>query len=191
MMLARRSSYGKGQYSSMFKHRQTWTVYCLSTKETEPTSSELLSGHDTWYTRQHFFQTVRPTTHLYLIARLRTHGALPPHSIRLENGHNFTFYLPSMYVLKIYIYADGLGSIRTVSLSIIIFSCIYVCVFVFSCLYAHALTIFIKDVRWFNLSNKPRRRRSPDGREFRNKFPYFSESTTENKSFQQLKVCSE
>jgi hypothetical protein len=33
------------------------------------------------------------------------------------------------------------------------------------------------------------RRRSPDGSEFRNKFPYFSESAIENKSFQQLKVC--
>jgi hypothetical protein len=42
-----------------------------------------------------------------------------------------------------------------------------------------------------NLLNKPRRRRSPDGSEFRNKFPYFSESTMENKSFQLLKVCGE
>jgi hypothetical protein len=30
-----------------------------------------------------------------------------------------------------------------------------------------------------------------DGSEFRNKFPCFSESTIENKSFQQLKVCRE
>jgi hypothetical protein len=32
---------------------------------------------------------------------------------------------------------------------------------------------------------------APDGSEFRNKFPYFSETTIENKSFQQLKVCRE
>jgi hypothetical protein len=73
--------------------------------------------------------------------------------------------------------------------------------FVFPCLYAHALTIFIKDARWFNLFNKSRRHSSPDGSEFSNKFPYFSESTIivdsdlfsiiENKSFQQLKVCRE
>jgi hypothetical protein len=58
--------------------------------------------------------------------------------------------------------------------NIIIFSCICVCVemYLFSRLYAHALTIFIKDARWFNLFNKLRRRRSPDGSEFRNKFPY-------------------
>jgi hypothetical protein len=56
-----------------------------------------------------------------------------------------------------------------------------------NCLYAKVLTVFIKDARLFN---KPRRRRSPDGSEFRNKFPYFSKSTIENKSFQQLKVLS-
>jgi polyferredoxin len=66
---------------------------------------------------------------------------------------------------------------------------VFVCVYL--CPYAHALTIFIKDTRWFKLFNKPRRRRSPDGSEFRNKFPYFSESTIENKSLQQLKVCRE
>jgi hypothetical protein len=60
-----------------------------------------------------------------------------------------------------------------------------------NCLYEHALTISIKDARWFNLFNKPRRRRSLDGSEFRNKFPCFSELTIENKSFQQLKVCRE
>jgi hypothetical protein len=60
-----------------------------------------------------------------------------------------------------------------------------------NCLYAQALTIFMKDARLFNLINKPRRRRSPGGSEFRNKFPYFSESTIENKSFQQFKVCLE
>jgi hypothetical protein len=38
---------------------------------------------------------------------------------------------------------------------------------------------------------KPRRRKRQDGNEFRNKFPFFSESTIENKSFQQMKVCRE
>jgi hypothetical protein len=46
-----------------------------------------------------------------------------------------------------------------------------------NCLHGHALTIFIKDARWFKLFNKPRRRRSTDGSEFRKKFSYVSEST--------------
>jgi hypothetical protein len=63
--------------------------------------------------------------------------------------------------------------------------------FVYFILYADSMTIFIEDATWFNLFNKPRRRRSPDVIEFRSKFPYFSESTIENKFFQQLKVWCE
>jgi hypothetical protein len=58
-----------------------------------------------------------------------------------------------------------------------LYLCMCICVFVFACIYAHALTSFIKDARRFNPFNKPRRRRSLDGSEFRNKFTYFFEST--------------
>jgi hypothetical protein len=57
------------------------------------------------------------------------------------------------------------------------------CVFEYFILYADAMTIFIEDARWFKLFNKRRHCRSPDGNEFRNKYPYFYESTTENKFF--------
>jgi hypothetical protein len=73
--------------------------------------------------------------------------------------------------------------------NIIVFSC--KCFFVWTISMCMRWLISIKDARWFNLFNKPRRRTSPDGTEFRNKFPCFSESTNENKSFHQLKICRE